>query len=240
VLKGVACGNNTFVAIGEGNTINTSPDGVSWAAVSYRNFGTLQNVAYENNFFLAVGVSGTILQSDALIDDVPPGSWALGYINDLYQHRITYGCGDGNYCPNEPATRGQIAAVMTRAIHGEDFSYNLNPYFSDVPVTNPFFKYVQKIREEAITVASDTYGINDATTRGQMAAFLIRAKYGENFSYTTTPYFRDVLPTNNFFKYVQRLKDDGLTAVSDIYGVDDLVTRDQMAAFISRAFLGMR
>jgi hypothetical protein len=84
------------------------------------------------------------------------------------------------------------------------------------------------------------YGIDDELTRGQVAAFLIRAKYGENFSYTATPYFSDVPETHTFFKYVQRLKDDGITTVSGIYGVDNVVTRDQMAAFISRAFLGRK
>ena len=220
--------------------INTSPDGIFWSVVSYRNFGTLQNMTYENNFFLAVGASGTILQSDALVDDVSSSSWAAGYINDLFQHRITYGCGDGNYCPNDPATRGQVAAVITRVLYGENFNYNSNPYFIDVAGDNPFFKYVQKIKEQNITVANGIYGVAEAATRGQMAAFIIRAKYGENFNYTTTPYFTDVPPSSNYFKYIQRLKDDGITAVNTVYGVDDIVTRDQMAAFIGRAFLGTR
>lgn len=43
-----------------------------------------------------------------------------------------------------------------------------------------------------------------------------------------------------FFKYVQRLKDDGITVVSGPYNVDRIVTRDQMAAFLARAFLGMQ
>jgi hypothetical protein len=59
------------------------------------------------------------------------------------------------------------------------------------------------------------------------------------FSYTLTPYFSDVPSTHGFFKYVQKLKDDRITAVSGTYGVDNIVTRAQMAAFLARAFLGM-
>ena len=59
-------------------------------------------------------------------------------------------------------------------------------------------------------------------------------------SYTTTPYFSDVPATHTFFKYVQKLKDDKITTVSGTYGVDDIVTRAQMAAFLARAFLGMQ
>ena len=84
------------------------------------------------------------------------------------------------------------------------------------------------------------YCPEDNVTRGQMAAFIIRAKYGETFSYTTAPYFTDVPSTHTFFKYVQKLKDDGITTVSAIYGVDNIVTRAQMAAFLGRAFLGMQ
>ena len=73
-----------------------------------------------------------------------------------------------------------------------------------------------------------------------MAAFIIRAKYGENFSYSQTPYFTDVPATHNFFKYVQKLRDNGITTVTGTYGVDNIVTRDQMAAFLARAFLGMQ
>lgn len=57
--------------------------------------------------------------------------------------------------------------------------------------------------------------------------------------FSTTPYFSDVPSTHTFFKYVQKLKDEGITAVTETYGVDNIVTRAQMAAFLARAFLGM-
>jgi len=59
------------------------------------------------------------------------------------------------------------------------------------------------------------------------------------FSYTLTPYFSDVPSAHVFFKYVQKLKDDGITSVTGTYNVDSVVTRAQMAAFLARAFLGM-
>jgi len=34
-------------------------------------------------------------------------------------------------------------------------------------------------------------------------------------------------------------KDDGITTATGTYGVNEIVTRDQMAAFLARAFLGM-
>jgi hypothetical protein len=174
--------------------------------------------------------------------DVPSGYWAEDYIIAIYNQGITKGCSQYPlmYCPNQNVTRGQMAAFIIRSKYGETFSYTTTPYFTDVPSTHTFFKYVQKLRDDGITVVSGTYGVDNYVTRGQMAAFIIRAKFGENFSYTITPYFNDVPSTHTFFKYVQKLKDVGITAVTGTYNVDNIVTRAQMAAFLARAFLGMQ
>ena len=37
-----------------------------------------------------------------------------GDIDWLYQAGITEGCGDGGYCPDDPVTRGQLAAFLHR------------------------------------------------------------------------------------------------------------------------------
>ena len=180
--------------------------------------------------------------------DVPSGYWAEDYIIAIYDAGITTGCAQGNpdtlenerrYCPEDSVTRGQMAAFIIRAKYGETFNYTTIPYFSDVPTTHTFFKYVQKLKDDGITAVTGTYGVDSYVSRGQMAAFIIRAKFGENFSYTPTPYFSDVPSTHGFFKYVQKLRDDRITVVSGTYGVDNIVTRAQMAAFLARAFLGM-
>jgi hypothetical protein len=133
-----------------------------------------------------------------------------------------------------------MAAFIIRALYGENFQYNATPYFTDVPSTNAFFKYVQKMKDDGLTTSTGTYNVDGSVTRGQMAAFMIRAKYGENFSCTQTPYFTDVPSTHWAFKYVQKMKDDGLTTSTGTYMVDDIVTRDQMAAFLARSFLEMQ
>jgi hypothetical protein len=44
--------------------------------------------------------------------DVPPTSWAYGYINAIRDAGITGGCGNGNYCPQGLVTREQMAAFI--------------------------------------------------------------------------------------------------------------------------------
>ena len=62
-LRGVTFGRDMFVAVGEGGTILTSPDGVAWTP---RNSGTGQwivSVAYGGDVFVAVCEVGTVLTS---------------------------------------------------------------------------------------------------------------------------------------------------------------------------------
>jgi len=102
-------------------------------------------------------------------------------------------------------TRRRVAAFIIRSNYGENFSYTQTPYFRDVPATQGFFKYVQKLKNAGITAVSDVYGVASYATRGQVAAFIIRGKYGENFNFTPIPYFSDVPSIHGFFKYLQRL-----------------------------------
>ena len=193
------------------------------------------------------GLSVNVIADNVFLD-VPSGYWAYDYIIAIYNNGITTGCvqddpstpqNERRYCPEDSVTRGQMAAFIIRVKYGENFTYTQTPYFSDVPSNHTFFKYVQKMKDEGLTAVSGVYMVDEPVTRGQMAAFIIRAKFGENFTYTTTPYFTDVPSTHSFFKYVQKMKDEGITAVTGTYGVDNIVTRAQMAAFLARAFLGM-
>jgi hypothetical protein len=223
--------------------LEVSTEGIVTAKSQGEAIVTISNSGLKKEIAVVVSVI-----TSNVFSDVPSDYWAYDYIIAIYNNGITTGCAQDDpntpenerrYCPEESVTRGQMAAFIIRAKYGENFSYTTTPYFTDVPSTHTFFKYVQKLKDDGITAVSGTYEVETYVTRGQMAAFIIRAKFGETFSYTTTPYFSDVPSTHTFFKYVQKLKDEGITALTGIYGVDDNVTRAQMAAFLARAFLGM-
>ncbi len=90
-LSCAAYGDSLFVAISDGGTIMTSPNGATW---TIRNSGTINDLysaAYgggQTGRFVAVGYNGTIVTS-------PDGkTWTtknFGISNDLYS--ITYGSG---------------------------------------------------------------------------------------------------------------------------------------------------
>ncbi len=183
-------------------------------------------------------------------------------IDLMLANGITSGCSNlpFDYCPGDSVTRGQMAVFIVRSILGtNDFTYTTTPYFTDVtsdptdPNYSQFFKYIQKLKDLGITsgCTATTYCPNDTVSRGQMAVFIMRARYGVGFAfnYTMTPYFTDVVASpefepdgsvnpdySQFFEYIQKMRDVGITSgcTATTYCPNDDVTRGQMALFIMR------
>ncbi|HMV96389.1 MAG TPA: S-layer homology domain-containing protein, partial [Anaerolineales bacterium] len=53
----------------------------------------------------------------AVFGDVPAGSFAVDWIEQLAAEGITSGCGGGNYCPNANVTRAEMAVFLVRAFN---------------------------------------------------------------------------------------------------------------------------
>jgi len=52
----------------------------------------------------------------ATFNDVPTGHWAFRFVEALAASGITAGCGGGNYCPDQPITRGEMAVYLAAAL----------------------------------------------------------------------------------------------------------------------------
>jgi len=185
--------------------------------------------------------------------DVPPSYLFVQNINLLVLNGILSGCTPVTFCPEVNATRADAAPLIIRALFGDNFAYSPAPYFTDVPANHPFFKYIQRMRELEITVGctATEYCPNGLVTRGQMAAFLMRAKLGGagipvaggstvgQTVYPLAPYFQDVPKSHIFFPFIQKIKQLGITfgCTSTQYCAENLTTRGQLAAFLTRGFL---
>jgi len=172
-------------------------------------------------------------------------SWAVSYINAIAAAGITTGCGGGNYCPTLNVTRDQMAAFIIRAKEGEPTTACSTAPFADVPATSGFCKYIQRLAALGITTGcgSGNYCPGQVIDRQQAAAFLVRAVVGEpatDYCGTTNP-FTDVSYDSAMCGYIKRLAELGITAGcgGGNFCPAGAVTRDQMAAFLARAFLGM-
>jgi hypothetical protein len=167
----------------------------------------------------------------------------------MYHLGISNGCSATPlmFCPNDTNTRGQMAKFIVIALAGTTFTYNPVPYFSDVSASHPFFSYIQKLYELGITKGCETspslmFCPENGVTRGQTAAFIIRARFASiPFHYTTTPYFADVPSSDLFFGYIQEMYQLGITngcSLSPLsYCPNEIVTRAQMSVFVVRGLL---
>ncbi len=129
------------------------------------------------------------------------------------------------------------------------FNYSPLPEFDDVssnddpssPSFNVFYAYIQKLKE--MDLAQDCgfrqFCPTSLISRGQMAQFLMQAKFGSQFAYPSTPYFSDVQLGSTFFPYVQKLRQQGITAgvTTSTYIPVGTLVRTQMAVFLVRTFL---
>ncbi|MCS7026674.1 MAG: S-layer homology domain-containing protein [Bryobacteraceae bacterium] len=132
--------------------------------------------------------------------------------------------------------------IIRKLMNGDAFTYTTRPYFTDVPPTHPHFAHIQKLRDLGITSGCTTTSFcpEDSVTRGQMAAFIIRARLGiragQSFVFPTTPFFTDVPPTDLFYPFIQKMKEFGITSgcTATEYCPGGLTTRGQMAVFMIR------
>jgi RHS repeat-associated protein len=114
-------------------------------------------------------------------DDVAPSNPFYAFIEQMALRQITLGCSQDLYCPLEPVNRQQMAAFIIRALHEPGYvpPPPAQQRFQDVPPTNPFYAHIEELAARGITLGCSQnpplYCPSQAVTRGQMAAFLIRA-----------------------------------------------------------------
>ena len=175
------------------------------------------------------------------------GLWSENYINALYAVGLTTGCNQEplKYCPSDAVTRETGGVFIVRGIEGNPiagYCGSVRP-FNDVESELWSCGHIKRLYERGITRGCDSVGSlycpYEGMTRWQMAVMIIRAFYGDDFSYNGEPYFSDVSVTDSGFKYIQKMKALGFTKAEGMFYPDRIVTREEMAAFLSRAFLGM-
>ena len=132
--------------------------------------------------------------------------------------------------------------LITAIERGNSFTYTSTPYFTDVPASSPYFKFIQKLKDLGITggCSATTFCPDDPITRAQMAVFVILSRYGKvPYTYPATPYFTDVPANNPYFPFVQKMAQAGITAgcAPQLFCPANPLTRGQMSVFIVTGLL---
>jgi hypothetical protein len=204
---------------------------------------------------LPAGLQGGVMQTDE-DDDATAWPWYLVWrgrfrddddsvfetnIDWLAEEGITLGCNppdNDRFCPTSPVTRGQMAAFLVRALHLTD---RLDDPFVDDD-GSVFEADIERLAAAGVTLGcnppdNDRFCPTDPVTRGQMAAFLVRA-----LNYTD-PGTGNVFVDDDgsiFEPDIARLATAGVTLGcnppdNDRFCPTSSVTRGQMAAFLDRA-----
>lgn len=106
------------------------------------------------------------------------GSFAEAWIRALEQDRITAGCGNSNFCPNQPVTRAQMAVFLLKMKHGASFYPTVAPTsFADVPAGHWAASWIEQFFREGITSGCGTgiYCPDQPVSRDQMAVLIVKA-----------------------------------------------------------------
>lgn len=189
---------------------------------------------------LVMAVATTTMSMPALAADPSPdgrgpfvdvdGSIFEPEVSALWAAGITSGCGDWRFCPDDPVTRGEMAAFLARAL-------GLDPApsdFSDVSAS-PFAEDIGAIAQAGVTrgCGPGVFCPDQPVTRAQMAGFLARAL---DLPEAATDPFQDD-DGSVFEGDIARLAQAGITAGCDEgdFCPERLVTRAEMATFLTRA-----
>lgn len=189
-------------------------------------------------------IEGRLQFLPSTFTDVTTTNWAWQYVERLYKAGVTAGCGSGNFCPNDNATRAQMAVFLLRAKHGN--AYTPPPatgnVFNDVAADDFAAAWIEALANEGITAGcgGGNYCPNRNITRAEMAVFLLRTLNGN--TYTPPPatggIFDDV-PANAFAAaWIEALANAGITGGcgGGNFCSDRYVTRAEMAVFLVTTF----
>lgn len=119
-------------------------------------------------------------------EDVRPPSPYFPFVQRIRELGITAGCSTVPplFCGEASITHGQMAvfiiAAWMQANNLTSFTWPATPYFTDVPATHPFFRFIQKMRELGFWsgCSANQYCDTSPVTRGQMSPMIVKGILG--------------------------------------------------------------
>ena len=195
-----------------------------------------------------------ITKRPSVFSDVPFGSWAWAETEAAYWYGIVQGYTDGLYHPEFEVTRDQMAVYVSRAVGTPtgsvsvaDYQPPSTPSFSDVPVDNWAYRNTEYAVTQNIVQGypEGDYKPQLEVRRDQMAVYTARSMVAPTGEAALAGYvpsdprnFPDVPSDFWSYKHIEYCVEHSVVQGYDdgLYHPEIVVTRDQMAVYVARAF----
>jgi len=185
--------------------------------------------------------------------DIDGDGWASRSIAACVASGIVSGYPDGDYHPELPVTRDQMAVYISRGLAGGDVCVPTGPAeatFADVDTDHWAYDYVEYAAAQSVVAGYDdgSYHPEYEVTRDQMAVYVARAMVAPTGEAALADYvpsdprsFPDVATDFWSYRHIEYCVEQGVVNGYDdgYYHPETVVTRDQMAVYVARAF-GLR
>jgi N-acetylneuraminic acid mutarotase len=135
--------------------------------------------------------------------DVTADAYYYEPVRYLACRGVISGYSDHTFRPGNQTTRGQMVKIIVLAF-GYAPSVPDQPTFTDVPLTHPFYSYVETAVAHGIVsgYADHTFRPEANVTRGQLAKIVVKAA-GWRPDVPTTPTFQDVPLEDPFYGVIE-------------------------------------
>lgn len=125
-------------------------------------------------FVIAFMAGGAIAKS---YPDLPSSHWAYKQIQALTDEEVLVGYPDGNFKPDETATRSEFAAMVIKALHQDKAPLKKTFEFKDVPYRHWAFNVIQRaINFDLIkNTADNKFRPEDTITKSEAMDIMVSA-----------------------------------------------------------------
>ncbi len=195
---------------------------------------------------------GTVIPSHCNYSDISPTDDYYYAVQHLCAIGAVTGYADGTFRPESNMTRGQFAKIISNTL--EFTGDSGGQIFEDVPPSNTFFEWINRLAERNIvrgyacgTIPSEPcvpssnkpyFRPFDDLAREQLCEIIIRAGVWPTNS-TGGPHFRDVPLSNPFFQYVETAYNNGIISPLEdsIFGFGSPATRGQVCSAVYKGIV---
>ncbi len=169
--------------------------------------------------------------------DVENNRWSYDYIKTVKEKKLMVGKTANLFAPKDNITRAEFATTIARALNLEIKSYEIATY---VDTKNHWAKnYIEAMRKEGLMVGSGNglFRPDDSITREEVAKVLSMLKLNKN-KVNGGYYFKDISNKSWSYNYIIDVVQKGYMTgyPDDTFRPENLMTREEMAVVVCRAF----